>query len=81
MTEGRARCQANSAPSRRPVTSPIGSLKPGRARASRPPPSVARASDGRSTGGWSRGVGHGVYGAGEVHPPGGRAQPPLFLAS
>ena len=30
---------------------------------------------------WSRGVGRGVYGAGEVHPSGRRRQPRLFLAS
>jgi len=26
------------------------------------------------------GLGRGMYGAGEVHPPGGRRQAPLFLA-
>ena len=27
------------------------------------------------------GVGHGMYGPGEVHPSGGRRRAPLFLAS
>ena len=76
-------CPAIPAPVRRPVTSLIGSLRPGRALASRLAPCCLgwERQGYLSAAQWSLGVGHGVDGAGEVHPSGRRRWPPHFLAS
>jgi len=77
MDEGRVRRPAIPAPGRGPVTSLIQQPETPAGRCYRGWRHCLRGPAAAGLPVWrSRGVGHGTYGAGEVHPPGGRRQPP-----